>query len=202
MWLGAKYSPKFYLKKQDFLKHDFKRLLLADTENAYKLLELSSGVLRFEVTFRKFALDYLFEGKDGNFTYKDLLENDFISKTLIEYLKKLIGNFSTETLQSEEIARRLIDCFGKIAGSRRYYVYELYFSPDANKRQVLNNIYSKTTIWRYKKDLEKAKISILPIYDVSSDINIPSEFVVNPDPSTVYCVSNKQGDEQMDIYDS
>lgn len=182
MWKGGKYSPKFYLKYQDFRRYDFKRIVKQDPERAYRLLELSKGVLRFEITFRKFALDYLFENK-SYITYKDFLENDFIPKTLTEYLGKLISNFNNESMQSEEIAKRLINIYGKANGMKRYFFYELFFSPDHNKRDIIDKFYSRTTIWRYKKDIEAADINILPFYDVNTDISIPSPFVVNPDPA-------------------
>jgi len=182
MWKGGKYSPKFYLKQQDFRVHDFKRIVKQDPERAYKLLELSAGVLRFEITFRKFALDYLFENK-ASINYRDLLENDFIPRTLTEYLNKLISNFNNDAMQSEDIAKRLIDLYGKANGMKRYFFYELFFSPEHNKRHVIYKLYSRTTIWRYKKDIEAADINILPFYDVYTDISIPSQYVVNPDPA-------------------
>ena len=182
MWKGGKYSPKFYLKLQDFRKHDLQRLIKKDAERAYQLLELCSGVLRFEITFRKFSLDYLFENK-SSITYKDLLENDFIPKTLTEYLNKLINNFDKESMQSEKIAKCLINIHGKANGMKRYFFYELFFSPEHNKRDVINKLYSRTTIWRYRKDIEAADINILPFYDVNTDISIPSPFVVNPEPA-------------------
>lgn len=34
-----------------------------------------------------------------------------------------------------------------------------------------------------QKDIEAANINILPLYDVNTDISIPSQFVVNLDPA-------------------
>lgn len=196
MWIGEKYSPKFYLKYQDFQKHDFKRWLKHDQEQAYKLLQLAEGVLRFEVTMRRFTLDFLFENKQF-ITYVDLLKNNFLLQTLTHYLNILTSNFDKGVINDIEIARRLISSFGKIKGMRRYYFYELYFSAQVNKRHVLNNIYSRATIWRYKKDLAEANISILPLFDISADIHIPSIFVVNPDPAAVVLTTGRQ--DHLDV---
>lgn len=67
MWTGRTLSIKFYLKQNEYKKHP--PLLGIDSS----VLELSKGVLRFEITIRKQALVHLY-GK------KIILFNDLLSK--------------------------------------------------------------------------------------------------------------------------
>lgn len=181
IWRGRKLSIKFYLKRNEFLKHDFSKLKRERYQDfAYKVLELSNGVLRYEITIRKEALCYLFEKK--RVTYIDLLSNSFLERILDQYLKGLTLNLDRTVMQDKDVVRVLKESYSKQKAMRLFTFYKLYSSPKLNHRQILKDHYHPSTIWRNKRDIALANVGLPSSKPVIFDLDIPSKLVVNPDP--------------------
>lgn len=182
MWRGKYFSLKFYLKEPEFLKHDFKELVKKGFEEyAKRIGTLSSGVLRFEITFRKEALNNLFGKK--LITYRVLLDKDLLEDTLLEYLNKLLFHLDQTVMDDKQVLECLRKTYSNRKALRLFVFYMLYNSPKLNHRQILHDHYNPSTIWRNKSDIAKAGVG-LPDHNLSTfTLNIPSELVVNKDLS-------------------
>lgn len=181
MWRGRTQSIKFYLKHNEYSKHNRKKLIGSGidplTDPIYRL---SIGVLRFEITLRKQALDNLFNKK--KVTYTDLLSQPFLERTLDEYLKRLTMNLDKSVMDDRETIRRLKETYISQKAIRLFTFYKLFTSPKLNHRQILKDHYNLSTIWRNKRDIAHAKVG-LPNHTnpVPFVLSIPSELVVNKD---------------------
>ena len=182
MWRGKYFSLKFYLKEPEFIKHDFKELVKKGFEEFAKQIGiLSSGVLRFEITFRKEAINNLFGKK--LITYKDLLDKEKLENTLSEYLNKLLLHLDQTVMDDKQVLECLRKTYSNRKALRLFVFYMLYNSEKINHRQILIDHYNPSTIWRNKCDIAKAGVG-LPDQNLSTfTLNIPSELVVNKDLS-------------------
>lgn len=184
MWRGKTSSIKFYLKHNEYSKHTRKLLIMLDRDPDKDLIyRLSIGVLRFEITFRKEALNDLFSKKQ--ITYKDLLSQEFLERTLARYLNALTMNLDKSVMDDKEALKRLKTHYPRQKAIRLFTFYKLYNSPQLNHRQILKDHYNPSTIWRNKKDIANAKIGLPSDKKIPSfDLTIPSTRVVHPDPNS------------------
>lgn len=183
MWRGKTSSIKFYLKYPEFIRHDYKKLVqLGKDEYADKILKLSEGVLRFEITFRKPAIDTLFGRR--TVYYSSLLDLDFLETALDLKLGQLTMNLDKSVIDDNEALRRLKLIYPSQKAIRLLNFYILYNSTNINHRRMIRENYTYTTIWRYKSDIAKAKLG-LPNFKspVEFKLDIPSDLVVNTDPN-------------------
>jgi hypothetical protein len=179
MWRGRTYSIKFYLKNDEFLSHDYRKLIkLGKIDFAKKIAELSDGVLRFEITLRKQALDYLFKKKD--ITYQDLLSQEFLEKILQRYLNTLTMNLDKSVMDDNEVLKRLQETYPSRKAIRLFAFFKTFNSEKLNQKQILKDNYHASTIWRNKNDLSLANIG-LPSHTkpITFSLDIPSDLVVN-----------------------
>lgn len=190
MWRGKTSSIKFYLKQNEYLKHDYKKLIkLGQDDFAKRILVVSEGVLRFEITFRKPAIDYLFKNK--HVTYKDILSKEFLERILGEYLGNLTMNLDKVVIDDKEALRRLKQAYPLQKAMRLFSFFKLYNSPKLNYRQIFKDHYNSSTIWRNKRDIANAKVGLPNDKSIPSfELNIPSDLVVNKEADTP-CVSRE-----------
>lgn len=180
-YIGSAYKVKFYLKKDEFLVHDFKRLDKLDTDYAHELINLTKGLLRYEVSLKKEVLTY-----PSNFKLriKDVTE-EFCLERLNTYLSKLIGNNNRKTLDYFNITQLLFRAYSKQKATNLLEFYNLYFCPDKKQRDVNRKFILKqsnrSTIYRKKKALRDVGIGIkkLEKKGIDFDLCIPSEKVIN-----------------------
>jgi len=182
MWRGKYFSLKFYLKEPEITKHDYKKLRDKGLyELAETLRELSNGVLRFEITFRKEALNNLFNKR--TLSYRDLQDKDKIETILSIYLNKLLLKLDPSTMGDRDVLKTLRNTYSNRKALRLFTFYLLYNSPKLNHRQILIDHHNPSTIWRNKSDIAKAGVG-LPNHDLTSfTLDIPSDLVVNKDES-------------------
>ena len=100
MYKGSAYTVKFYLKGDEFLKHDFKELLFKDENNTHQLLDWAHKILRFEVEFRKTYLNSLF--KLPKVSISDISNNEKIEEIQKLYLEKVFCYINKENMKHED----------------------------------------------------------------------------------------------------
>jgi hypothetical protein len=181
MWKASTSTIKFYLKHPEFIKHDYKKLLkLGENEFANRILALSEGVLRFEITYRKQGIDYLFNKKEV--MASDLLNIDLLETALSISLNRLTMNLEKSVLDDNEAIKRLEACYSSRKAIRLFTFYKSFNSPKLNQRQILKDRYNNSTIYRNKKDIAKAKLGLsIDTVPFTFNLEIPSELVVNTD---------------------
>lgn len=178
MWVGSNYSMKFYVKQPEFIKHDLKVLKEKRSfEDIKSLLNLSENVLRFEVTFRKKQLNYMY----GNLLHlpffvkldKISLLNQYTSK-MIKVWKDFQGIYNIQNL--------LLEKYSKTKAMQLYGFFSNYYDENPLKRSFLVNNYDRSTIWRNLRDLKLAGVG-LPTDEEEEklfpDLSIPSKNCVN-----------------------
>jgi hypothetical protein len=174
MWRGKTSSIKFYLKNPEFTKHDYKNLYDINPEKAKEILNLSDGVLRFEITFRKQSINYIFN--KSYVTSFDLLDKRFLENVLSTYLNRLTLNLDKTMLNDQEVLFRLQKHFSKRKALRVFLFYQWLTSSNIYYRQILKDHYNPSTIWRYKQEFKKAKLGIsVDTVSFDFDLQIPSE---------------------------
>lgn len=178
MYIGASYSLKFYLKNPEYFKHDFKILRDNDFLNlAYQQLEISKGVLRFEVSLRKKYLKYHLNINKLYLNSPCFTEDKlwYIIKSLFnEYM----GHFHLKYSSKANVKRILTRFYGHRKGSRLYMFWIFLVSEG---KSSLKSLYASSTVYEYLRDLRKAEVPLsyddLKSFDIS--LSIPSSFVVN-----------------------
>ena len=183
MYTGRTQSIKFYLKHPEFYEHDFKELKKeGKTDLAYNFLNISEGVLRFEVTLRNIALVREFYGQCKSTTIG--LDNlIFTTKrcqlVLQKYLHKVLKLNNVRTMDNKSVFNKLKDCYGQSRARYLFLFYKLLFSTDRNEKDILKS-YSRYQVWRNIKKLRECEVGISEDQmQVGFDFSIPSEYVVN-----------------------
>lgn len=180
-YIGSAYKIKFYLKKDEYLVHDLKRLEQLDDIHASELINTAKGVLRYEVSLKKEVLTY-----PSNYNlHIDDITDEFCIENLNKYLTKLIGNNNRKTIDYVTVSRLLFRKYSKQKASNLLEFYNLYFCPDKKQREI-NRKYilkqsNRSTIYRKKKALRDVGIGIkkLEKKGIDFELCIPSEDVIN-----------------------
>lgn len=179
-YIGSAYKVKFYLKKDEYLVHDLKRLEKTDDIYAHELIHTANGILRYEVSLKKEILNY-----PSNFNlHIDDITDEFCIEKLNKYLSKLIGNNNRKTLNYLAIVELLFRKYPKQKATDLLEFYNSYFCPDKkqrdfNRKYVLKQS-NRSTIYRKKKALRDVGIGIKRLENKGIDFElcIPSKNVV------------------------
>lgn len=194
MYVGTEYSIKFYLKQDEYYKHDFKELIKNPNllDYAYEIMNVSDGVLRFEITYRDKAIKRYFPKDNSRIITIFDLDCDKIEANLGKMLDKFLKDATPEFMTPTEVIQQLLQHYNKTKAIQLYQFYVLYHSEDKSARDLLNECYSRITVYKNLKALAKAKIG-LPRKDLNFDIDlsIPSDYVVNP-KNAVSAVADQQ----------
>jgi len=168
------YTHKMYLKLPEFQLHDGKQLMkLKQFDEALKLEELAAGVIRYEITLRHHAVEYLF---GYHATIEEILLHDLPSITN-QYFSKLITGLEAKNMTIDDIRERLVKQYGQAKAIRLYQFYTMDMSPDPKDREFLEKSFDRSTIWRNRRDIKKANIGINSITK-KFNFSIPSIFSV------------------------
>jgi len=171
MFKGSSYSVKFYLKYPEFYKHDYKILKYQGKYDfAERLLNLSNGVLRFEITMRKAALVQYFKSD----VYIHHINDEFIYNRFDYYLSKLMINTnSSNYLQNKQ---KLCSIYGVTKAG--HLLLFLNFFQTLGKKE-LKSLFDRKTIYRNIKLLKQANINFVSSGSSQIVFKIPSPNVVN-----------------------
>jgi hypothetical protein len=148
MYKGTAYTIKFYLKGDEFLKHDFKTLVELDEDKAHTLANWANKILRFEVEFRKDYLKELFGKKEV--TISDISDEWHIQEILKEYLARVFKYINKENMQYEDVWQLINKTCTPAKALRLYQFYKGYYYQKDEKYYIEKGL-NRSTIYRYKK---------------------------------------------------
>jgi II/X family phage/plasmid replication protein len=156
MFKGTAYTIKFYLKGPEFLKNDFKKV--KDRNHVHTLQHWANRMLRFEIGIRKQHLQDFLGQKPV--LLEHISDYQTIEEILRHYLDLLFRYLNKKTMTNEEIKESLFALFTPQKATRLYDFYQnFYFNPEM-KQMYLRGGLNRSTIYRYKKDLERAEIGL------------------------------------------
>lgn len=157
-YITKRYSFKIYHKGTEFKKHDKVKLANNNTtgENINDLQDISDKILRYEITFRKAQIDYLFKEKQLYAPYvKDLMTRDSG-----EWLRILTPKSYKDQLRFTETGKNY--SFGKLPLKDCLLNDTVYFS-----FPIFKEIYN--FFWDYVKKYQlNCKMSV---YDVMKKVD-------------------------------
>lgn len=182
MYKGRAYTIKFYLKGPEFRKNDFDIVYEKDEDSAHKLLYWANRILRFEVGIRKNHLQEFLGQK--SVLLEHITDHQTIEETLKHYLDKLFKYLDRQTMKNEDIKTILFANFTPQKATRLYDFYQnFYFNPEM-KQMYLRGGLDRSTIYRYKKDLERVKIGLSSDF-IEQDVQILEKFII-PSPDVKF----------------
>lgn len=156
MYQGSAYNVKFYLKGEEFLKHDFKEIDKSDEERAYVLQQWAKCILRFEVGLRrKYLSEFL--GLE-NVYLSDIADDGKILETLQHFLNRVFFYINAKTMDTVEVRQLLRTNFSKTKALRLFQFYKGYYFSEEDKAMYVNGGLNRSTIYRYKKELQRVGI--------------------------------------------
>jgi len=180
MYKGSAYTVKFYLKGPEFLKNAFKKV--KDQNKAHILQQWANKILRFEIGIRKNHLqDFL--GRRP-VLLQHITDHQTIEEILQHYLGILFKYLNQKTMSNEAIKETLFAHFTNQKATRLYDFYQnFYYNPEI-KQMYLRGGLNRSTIYRYKKDLELAGIG-LSTELIEQDTQILEKFII-PSPDAKF----------------
>jgi len=182
---GRSYSIKFYSKQKEFMKKDMKEMIKEGYQDkARELWELSNGVLRYEITNRKFNLNQILKdtGKT-QFTYKDIMNLDLYYNYLNKVLNILFKGANTTTLTDIQVWNNLKSTYNQIKAKKYFMFYKMLYLQDPFCQNFVHGEHNATTVKRTIEALNKAHVGI-PATNLPHDfqISIPNQHVINSEP--------------------
>jgi len=154
MFVGSSFSSKFYIKEDEFFKHDFKKISKFDISLAYKLLNISKEKIRFETSYRSKSLKDILHLKKVTL-YDIIIKEIYIVNHFNKTLKKLKGDISPQDMKQKNLLSELRKKYKPTRALQLYQFYVFYYSDDFNK-SVIKNMYSRSQIYRNMKAIQVA----------------------------------------------
>ena len=193
---GAAYDLKVYMKYEEFMEHDYKRILKyrfnqmnyeKTLQIADELADLARGVLRIEVSMRKEQLTYLF-GEEPRYT--ELLDTNYLISCLNTYFGKMVNKSNSLLMSYQDAINKIFNALPPRKAWTLVTFYNFIYPTDKMKRRfnrrLLKDKRHRSTISRRFKDLAMLGIGIPDEKNnLSFDFKIPSEFVVNREEDLV-----------------
>jgi len=178
MEIGRTYSIKWYLKHPEYYTHDFKNLLKTDVDLAHKMEQTSRGVLRFEVTLRKQALQYHFQ--NDIIRLKDFNQENILALLQFFYNKYFSG-LNPKFMKYQDVFTTLTTYYGFSKAKSLFAYYSAQMNPDPEVFLVYKKMYSAPSLRRIRSQLKSAGVGMVDLDDTvpGADFSIPSDFVVN-----------------------
>lgn len=185
---GSKKSRTFtfYRKYPEFKKKGFPALLKSTSyEEAQSVLDLSSGVVRFEIMNRP---DFLLSQLDVSWAVVfDMIldkEKEACLSILKNGLSKLTGSADLKQANKRAVMKSLLAKYKKNMALRLFCFFNTYYS-DIKSRKLIRKYCNSSDVANNLKEIKEASISI-PDFLASSkfDLSIPNSLVVNGPPSS------------------
>jgi len=180
MYSGSAYTVKFYLKGAEFFKNDFKKV--KDESKAHSLLHWANKILRYEVGIRKKHLQDLLGYKPV--LLEHITDHEIIEGILNQYLSKIFFYLNLKTMKNEDIKEILFTKFTPQKATRLYDFYINYYFNSEMKQIYLRGGLNRSTIYRYKKDLQEAGIGLSSDL-IEQDVQILERFII-PSPDAKF----------------
>lgn len=199
---GRSFSITFYLKQPEFAKQARRlkgRALVSEAEEG---LELSPGVLRYEIRLFKQKLTSIFHEK--TIYCKDLLNMDFYYNVLNACLTKTLRNSNRNSI-SDKNALEMLKAKYQTKGIalRLFCFWKVWYRKELHIKALLKDKHDATTIARNLKDISLAGVGV-PESDCSLpfDLSIPSVNAVTPQPAAPSAPAEEQikkiiGEQEM-----
>lgn len=183
MFGGRTYIVKWYVKKDEYLKSDYKSLVKNGfQEYAQEVLAKSENTLRFEVSCRKAKLTDVFDNK--HLYYQDIINREIYLKVLNDNLDILLKTSNRISIADEDAFDNLFLEYKSSKGLRLFTFYKTWYSSEKYIKQLLRRKLSPTTISRNLEDISKAGVSFpTGDYPMPFDLSIPNINVINPEPA-------------------
>jgi hypothetical protein len=154
---GSSYVIRFYLKGPEFMKNSRKHMLdKIGIEETSFFSEWSSKVLRFEVECKKKHLQYLFKQERIYFN-QELIDN--AQSFLSSYLDRVFMYIPRNEMETENILQYISKHFKPKRALTLYNFYKAYFCNDETKILLEQGALERTTIYKYRKDLNRLGIT-------------------------------------------
>lgn len=174
---GNSFSSKFYLKHDEFLQGDYRELTKwGDKEFAEDVLQMSDGVLRFEIEMRKGKLDSLFK-KD--IYPSDIMDTDKIYVLLRQFLSDLTKTTDVSLMDLVKVFRLITSGSTRRQAWELFSFYRIYSSSNPIDREILK-LLPKATYYTKVKQIKALGVGI---YDQDNKLafafDIPSLYEVN-----------------------
>ncbi len=183
IFVGRAFSIKFYLKEPELKKHS--------KGISEEILQLSKGVVRYELKLHKSKLVTLF--KDKSIKTIDILNLQWYYDILNDCLSELLRNKNKVSSSDEEAAKKLLDCYAKAKAFRLFYFWKTYYSRDNHIKKFLKKNNSSTTLLRNFKALEYACVGVPTDNSfIPFDLSIPNKNVVTPEPTEPIAIASGQ----------
>lgn len=191
VWLnGATTVIKFYNKQPEFIKHEFKKIkTVAGIETANKLIDLSEGLLRVEVSIFSRKIKQLFPKtkyrKNLYKQYKEFVKDYGIQSSYVQAFTKLfkknkvlLSDFKIDViikLWESEVLKVIKDNSNKVLINKDDLVLEVLNKNFKTKKvnglysfwtllstrgeNYVKKLYKKQTFYRYRKELINCNIT-------------------------------------------
>jgi len=185
MNIGTSYTSKFYLKNYEYYENDFPKLIgEGKPDLAHALENASQGVIRFEVSLRKKAVEYYFSdnGIKNTITIKNL-HHETILECLQYFFKKSFNGFVPKYMSNQEVADKLLTEFTKNKAKAIFQYYMAITSNNPNDYNTYKKFTAIRSIRYYKQELKKIGIGLSAdtetLLKEDLDFNIPSKYVTS-----------------------
>lgn len=190
MYQGTAYSIKFYLKGDEFLKHDYKELSETDPDRTFLLQQYAKRILRYEVGMRRVYLSDFLGLK--NVYLSDIANDDVILEMLKHFLEKVFYYINAKTTETAEVREILRQNFTKAKALRLFQFHKGYYFDLEMKAMYLSGGLDRSTIYRYKTDLKRVGIG----FSVGESKGILEKLVL-PSPTTRFELVEEMDNDSM-----
>lgn len=192
MYVGTEYTIKFYLKGDEFLKHDFKEIGNVNEDRAYELQQWAKRILRFEVGLRRTYLNQFLGLKDTFIS--DISDDAVILDTLNHYLDRVFFYINPTSTSEAEVIDILRRNYSKTKAMNLFVFYKGYFFDQKIKGMYEGGGLDRSTIYRHKKALKALGIG----HDLSAhDGKGILEQLVIPSLATLFDLPNLGANDSM-----
>jgi len=182
MFKGGTMTTKFYLKDDEYYKHDFVELKKSGfIDMAYKYLAISQGVLRFEISLRKQAINRLFYGVESGDCYwiSWLFTTEACTHILNRRMSDLMKCVNKKLVTLDQVHDKLVAVYGKTKGFHLYSFYRIYYNDEFGVKKIRKSM-TYQQVWYNLKKLNNAGVGVASDETpLSFDLDIPSKYVVN-----------------------
>ncbi len=191
---GNTYKLKFYRKQPEYKAHDFNNIRKQKPALAYKLLDFSEGIFRFEITMHKKKVQSVFGEENSNYTR--IRNYEVMENLLKQSFSELVKTNNFESMDMFDLYKKLEVTYGKKQAINLFQFANTWYCTDKTQekqnRLLLEDKVHQSTIKKRLDLLKSANVGIInTLKDFKFDLPIPSPLVVNsPDANVMEILQN------------